>query len=93
MSGNIERLRGRHWQKVRQHILVMEPLCRPCAGNGHATAAVEIDHIVPLHKGGNNEHANLQPICRECHDDKTREDLGHQAKPTYGADGWPVWPK
>lgn len=31
----------------------------------------EIDHIVPLFKGGGNEITNLQALCRNCHAKKT----------------------
>lgn len=26
-----------------------------------------LDHILPLSKGGNNEAANIQPLCYDCH--------------------------
>ncbi len=31
----------------------------------------EIDHKVPLFKGGTNEYSNLIALCRECHGRKT----------------------
>lgn len=31
----------------------------------------EIDHIIPLYKGGNNDLSNLQALCRNCHGKKT----------------------
>jgi hypothetical protein len=34
----------------------------------------EIDHIVPLSAGGNNEIENLQPLCKDCHKQKSREE-------------------
>ncbi len=34
----------------------------------------EVDHIVPLYKGGNNEIVNLQALCRNCHGRKTIAD-------------------
>lgn len=33
------------------------------------------DHIVPRWKGGSEEAENIQWICSNCHEDKTREDL------------------
>lgn len=34
----------------------------------------EIDHIIPLYKGGNNDIKNLQALCRNCHGKKTLSD-------------------
>lgn len=35
----------------------------------------EMDHVVPLFKGGVNDTANLQALCVECHATKTRNDV------------------
>jgi len=32
-------------------------------GNG----AAEVDHVVPLGRGGNNDPGNLRSLCRACH--------------------------
>ena len=34
----------------------------------------EIDHIVPLSAGGSNDIENLQPLCKDCHKQKTKEE-------------------
>jgi hypothetical protein len=34
----------------------------------------EVDHIIPLYKGGTNDLHNLQALCRNCHGKKTIED-------------------
>ena len=34
----------------------------------------EIDHIIPLFKGGCNDNYNLQALCRNCHGKKSLED-------------------
>jgi 5-methylcytosine-specific restriction protein A len=54
------------------------------------TAGVEVDHILPVHKGGTDEDDNLQALCHECHESKTRTDLGQRDRPATGLDGWPV---
>ena len=37
-------------------------------------ASYEVDHIVPLFKGGSNNESNLVALCRNCHGRKTVED-------------------
>ncbi len=37
--------------------------------------ACEVDHIVPLSKGGRDDPSNMQWLSREQHRDKTRRDL------------------
>lgn len=64
-------------------------LCVCCAGLGRTTVATEVDHILPLFKGGTDDLENLQSLCGECHARKTAEDMGHRHRPTIGLDGWP----
>jgi 5-methylcytosine-specific restriction enzyme A len=48
-----------------------------CAHCGRVSEAVDVDHIVPLAKGGRDEDGNLQLLCRGpglCHDRKSAED-------------------
>ncbi len=52
--------------------------------------AVEIDHEVPLAKGGTDDPANLRPLCADCHRDATRAQFGRRPKPRIGNDGWPI---
>jgi hypothetical protein len=34
-------------------------------------ASYEVDHIIPLYKGGSNDESNLIALCRNCHGKKT----------------------
>lgn len=75
---------------MRHAVLRMSPLCALCAKNGKTTRATEIDHILPLHKGGGHQLENLQPLCSDCHADKTRADCGYKPRHGVGLDGWPL---
>ena len=38
-------------------------------------ANFEVDHILPLSQGGNNEFHNLSALCQPCHKEKTKNDF------------------
>lgn len=42
-----------------------------CCAKCGATNELEIDHIVPVSKGGGNEEANLQVLCKTCNRKKS----------------------
>jgi RNA-directed DNA polymerase len=35
---------------------------------------MEVDHILPISRGGKDEYKNLQLLHRHCHDNKTASD-------------------
>lgn len=39
--------------------------CKSCGKTNHETD-LNIDHIIPLSKGGTNDLSNLQTLCRKC---------------------------
>ena len=67
---------GRLWRKIRMTVLRREPLCRRCAAEGRARPATEVDHVVPLARGGTHAAGNLQPLCKPCHSRKTKREDG-----------------
>jgi 5-methylcytosine-specific restriction enzyme A len=75
------RLRGRARQERNARILEHEPLCRTCKDEGRFTAATELDHVIPLFKGGLDHESNLQPLCTDCHGKKSAAERGHRFKP------------
>lgn len=85
-----KRTTGAKWQRRRTAVLTANPLCVVCQGNGRITEATEVDHIVPLHKGGDDAWDNLQGLCHDCHTDKTNAEMGREPKARIGSDGWPV---
>lgn len=70
----VDRIRGGRQRKIRERIMLRdEYTCRIC---GRVTAHGEVDHVVPLHRGGQETDENRQWCCVSCHRDKTqREEL------------------
>lgn len=87
-----DRIRGRRWMTIRARILRRDGgACQYCLErDGAVTAATEVDHRIALHNGGSNDDDNLVATCRECHETKTRDDLGQRQRVTIGRDGWPL---
>ena len=58
---------------LRPDHLLEEPFCRVCAAKGYRVRAEVVDHIQP-HRGDwglFSDPANLQSLCKRCHDQKT----------------------
>ena len=45
--------------------------CQMCGATAKDGAALEIDHITPVAKGGGNDADNLQVLCRDCNAGKS----------------------
>lgn len=69
------RIRGRRLQDARRRLFQSSPLCVKCQERGIVRVASERDHIIPLHKGGQDVAENTQGLCTECHAGKTRDDM------------------
>ena len=85
-----DRIRGRKLQQIRKLFFSKSPLCAICLNQGRIKTATELDHIIPLHKGGSNDMSNLQGLCIHCHQAKTADDCGYKERHQIGLDGWPV---
>lgn len=59
---------GGDWPKIRAQVLAEEPLC-PCGAR-----ATDVDHVVPLRRGGTHQRSNLQPLCKPCHASKSAKE-------------------
>ena len=70
------------WRETRRDVLERHLGCEQCARLGLLTPATEVDHIVPLSRGGDPYALdNLQALCRPCHSRKTRRDnINHGAR-------------
>lgn len=62
------RVRLRIWE---QH----DRRCATCRRPIGESNPWDCDHIEPLATGGRHAEGNLQPLCRDCHPNKTRNDL------------------
>ena len=59
----------------------MHPLCVHCESKGIVRAAEELDHIIPLSKGGAEaDEQNFCGLCSECHRTKTATDLVYRQR-------------
>ena len=71
------RKQGRAGVAARARYLSCHPLCEHCSRKGLTRAADEVDHILPLHKGGKDTDDNKQALCSPCHRAKTAQDMGY----------------
>ncbi|MFN3375229.1 MAG: HNH endonuclease [Burkholderiaceae bacterium] len=67
-----KRMTGRKLQAARAALFAREPLCAECQRNGRVTLAAHRDHIVPLAEGGADDDSNVQGLCVDCHDAKSK---------------------
>jgi 5-methylcytosine-specific restriction protein A len=69
-----KRITGRKLQKLRDALFKREPLCAECNRLGRVTLATQRDHIIALEDGGEDVESNVQGLCDDCHDVKSREE-------------------
>jgi RNA-directed DNA polymerase len=56
--------RQAEWHEQRRHVLERDRYtCRHCGGKGN----LEVHHLKPRHRGGNDHPSNLVTLCEECH--------------------------
>lgn len=61
--------RPANWPSIRAQVLARDRFtCQMCGGRSD----LEVDHIIPVARGGSWEPSNLQTLCSDCHKDKTR---------------------
>ena len=61
------------WRNARARFLRKHPLCIKCKEKGKLTPATVVDHIIPP-RGDPIlfwDENNWQPLCRDCHGEKT----------------------
>ena len=92
MQIKTKRIRGKALQQARMTKLYANPLCEQCQRKGLVVLATEVDHIVPLFKGGSDLMDNKQSLCIDCHKIKTAKDMGYRARYGCDANGLPLDP-
>jgi 5-methylcytosine-specific restriction enzyme A len=65
---------GGEWRRIRNRFIRAHPVCEHCAREGRTTIATEVDHVIPLSKGGTHADENLSALCHSCHMRKTQHD-------------------
>ena len=71
---------------LRPNQLMHEPWCRECARRGVRTKATVVDHVQP-HRGNwvrFTDRANLQSLCKPCHDRKTAREIAEERQKNAG---------
>ena len=59
------RIVGRELTRIRERIMLRDgAACRKC---GKMVGKLEVDHIVPLFRGGHESMENRQLLCIDCH--------------------------
>jgi len=66
---------GRPWRRIRDQVRQRaNNLCEEHARQGLVVAGDCCDHIIPEAEGGTSILSNLQWLCVECHNKKTKEE-------------------
>ena len=67
-----KRITGRRLQAARAELFRRCPLCVECEARDIVSQATQRDHTVPLSEGGTDTDDNVQALCDECHEAKSK---------------------
>lgn len=63
----LERVPWTEWKVIRDRILERDNFrCTYCGALGAPSVELEVDHVVPLSRGGTHEMSNLVTACGDC---------------------------
>lgn len=65
---------GRRWMETRQRVALAHGYRCVACGLTWRSHIDQIDHEIPRAEGGSNEDFNLRPMCKPCHEAKTKRD-------------------
>ncbi|WP_143320750.1 HNH endonuclease, partial [Cellulomonas iranensis] len=85
---------SRAWRATRRYVRSRDDgLCFRCAHFGLAAHGAEVDHFVPVSKGGTDSPSNSWLLCMSCHREKTQREAqglaGFRGKLNPDT-GWPM---
>ena len=86
-----KRITGRRLQRIRKQVFGEQPICVACKAKGRVTVATQVDHIVALVNGGEDDHDNRQALCASCHQVKTAQDCGYKERAKFDEQGRVQW--
>ncbi|MBD3197989.1 MAG: hypothetical protein GF317_23265 [Candidatus Lokiarchaeota archaeon] len=69
-EANKERVKASHFtskKDIREEVFKKYGEVCLCCGS---KTNISIDHVIPVHKGGENTISNLQPLCKSCNSAK-----------------------
>ena len=64
------------YRRNRKLIRKQQRYCVWCGSAGTSNNKLQVDHIVPVSKGGSHHLSNLRILCQMCH--KTRQGVAHR---------------
>lgn len=77
--------------QIRRMQLWRHPWCALCLrDDARITPADQVDHILPVSRGGSDDPQNLQSLCGDCHAEKSATERGYRRRPMIGEDGFPM---
>lgn len=75
-----KRITGRRLQRERERLFGERPLCVECLRQGKTTIATIRDHRLALALGGEDVPENTDPMCKACHDIKSKAEAAEGAR-------------
>ena len=80
-------MKRKHWTPLQRNTVAARQGYKCAQCKCVFPAVFDIDHIVPLHKGGEDALGNLQALCCNCHAIKSRNEQSEMRRSAPAKDG------